>query len=71
MRSEPEAMLEIQRLVEEAVVAVIIVVEANGIERPVDAGAWKLIVRPLPPMRADVPESEIAVPAVGDVVATD
>ena len=70
MRSEPEAMPEIQRLVELAVVAVIMVVEAKGIERASVVGAWKLMVR-AEPTRDPAPESEIAVPAIGEEVATD
>jgi hypothetical protein len=35
-----------------------------------DAGAAKLMVRPDPPTSAEEPESEMAVPAVADVVAT-
>ena len=61
---------ETTRFVVEALVAETIVVDANGIERPLFAGAAKLIVRPDPPTRAEVPESEIAVPAVAEVVAT-
>lgn len=61
---------ETMRFVDEAVVAEIIVVEANGIERPVPAGAAKLIVS-AEPTSAPEPESEIAVPATGDDVATD
>ena len=70
MRSEPLASEEIQRFVDEAVVAVIIVVEAKGIERPSVVGAWKLMVR-AEPTRDPAPESEIAVPAIGEEVATD
>jgi hypothetical protein len=59
-------------LVEEAVVAETIVVEANGIERPVPAGAAKLMVSAVPPTREPaVPENERAVPAVTELVATD
>jgi len=68
-KSDP-ATPDTKILVELAVVAVIIVVDAKGIERPVAVGAEKLIVRPEPPTKALVPESEIAVPAVGEVVAT-
>jgi len=46
------------------------VVEANGIESPASVGAEKLMVRPEPPTSAPVPESEMAVPATGDDVAT-
>jgi hypothetical protein len=66
---------ETKRLVDEAVVncAVvpeIAVVDAYGIESDAVVGATKLMVRPLPPTSALVPESEIAVPAVAVVVAT-
>ena len=57
-------------MVDEAVVALIIVDDANGMERPVPAGAAKLMVR-ADPTRAPDPESEMAVPATGDDVATD
>ncbi len=61
---------ETMMLVVDAVVALIIVVDANGIESPVPAGAAKLMVSALP-TSAPAPESEIAVPAIGDEVATD
>ena len=63
-------MPEIQRFVVDAVVAVIIVVEANGMESPVPRGAAKLMVSALP-TSAPEPESEIAVPPIGEEVATD
>lgn len=68
--SEPELMPEIQRLVDEAVVAVIMVVDAKGIDNPVPAGAAKLMVR-AEPTSAPLPDSEMAVPAMGDEVAVD
>ena len=58
------------RFVELAVVALTMVVLANGMERPVPAGAAKLMVS-AEPTSAPVPESEIAVPATGEDVATD
>ena len=61
---------EMVRFVVEAVVAVTIVVLANGMERPVPAGAAKLMVRAEPTSAPD-PESEMAVPAIGEEVATD
>ena len=70
LRIAPLVMPDTQRFVELAVVAEIIVVEANGMESPVPAGAAKLIVR-ADPTSAPEPESEIAVPATGDDVATD
>ena len=60
----------IVRFVVDAVVAVIMVVLANGMERPVPAGAEKLMVS-AEPTREPEPESEIAVPAIGEEVATD
>ncbi len=71
LRSEPLAIEEMKRFVDEAVVALTIVVEANGIERPVPAGAAKLMVRPVPPTSAPVPVMEMAVPFEAEVVATD
>ena len=62
---------EATRFVDDAVVAEIIVDDANGIERPVPAGAAKLMVRPEPPTSAPVPVMEIAVPFDAVVVATD
>ena len=71
LRREPTAVSEeAMRLVEEAVVAVIIVVLAYGMESAEDAGAEKLMVRALAPTRAAVPDSEIAVPAMAEEVAT-
>lgn len=70
LRSVPEAREEIHRFVEEAVVAVIIVVDASGIESDCVVGAAKLMVS-AGPTRDPVPESEMAVPATGDEVATD
>ena len=68
---EPEVIPEIQRFVDEAVVAVTIVVDANGMERPTPRGAEKLIVNPVPPTRAPVPVILMAVPLLAVVVATD
>jgi hypothetical protein len=68
--SELAASEETKRFVEEAVVAVTIVVEAKGIDRGPVAGASKLIVR-AGPTSAPVPESEMAVPATGAEVATE
>ena len=72
LRIAPLVMPDTQRFVELAVVALTIVVEANGIESPVPAGAAKLIVSAEPPTRAPgVPENESAVPALTEDVATD
>ena len=68
---DPELIPEIHRFVLDAVVAVTIVVLAKGMERPVPAGAEKLIVNPLPPTSAPVPVILMAVPLLADVVATD
>ena len=62
---------EILKFVDDAVVAVTIVVDANGIESPVPRGAEKLIVNPFPPTRLPVPVMEIAVPLLAVVVAMD
>ena len=70
-KSAPGLTPEIQRFVDDAVVALIMVVEANGIDNPVPAGAAKLMVRPEPPTSAPVPVIEIAVPFDAVVVATD
>ena len=61
---------EAMRFVDDAVVADTIVVDANGMERPTPAGAAKLMVS-ADPTSAPLPESEMAVPAIGDDVATD
>lgn len=72
LSNEPLAIPEIQRFVELAVVAETIVVDANGIESPVPAGAAKLIVSAEPPTSAPgVPVKESAVPALTEDVATD
>ena len=69
---DPDESAEIRKLVVEARVEVIIVVDANGMESPVPAGAEKLTVSAVPPTNAPaVPENEMAVPAIGDDVATD
>ena len=67
----PDEIPEIVRLVVEAVVAVIIVVDAYGMRSDAVDGAEKFIVRPPAPTSAPVPESVIAVPCETDDVATD
>ena len=67
----PLVRLEMVRFVVDALVAVIAVVDANGMRSADDAGAEKLTVSAFPPTRDPaVPANEMAVPAVTDEVAT-
>src|ERR1700733_2257540 len=72
VESNALAMEETVRLVVLASVAVMLVVDAYGIESAEPVGAAKLMVRALPPTNAPaVPEKDRAVPAVMEEVATD